>query len=91
MRRRGPPPTTGFDPIWGELHRPQNLRAVDQEGLPPSLSRVAEERLVEVSAPGLYEISFEGVGADRFLPITPRLVDVRAGETAEVIVELRRK
>ncbi|MEM7305048.1 MAG: RNA polymerase sigma factor [Planctomycetota bacterium] len=46
---------------------------------------------VEASAPGLYEISFEGVGADRFLPIAPRRVEVSAGETKDVIVELRRK
>ena len=46
---------------------------------------------MEVSAPGVYEVSFEGVGADRFLPILPRLVDVRAGETAVEIVELLRK
>ena len=46
---------------------------------------------VEVSAPGVYEISFEGIDADRYHPIPPRRVDVRPGETAEVIVELRRK
>ena len=46
---------------------------------------------MEVSAPGVYEVSFEGVGADRFHPIPPRRVDVRAGETTEVIVELRKK
>ena len=47
--------------------------------------------VVAVSAPDVYEISFEGVGADRFLSILPRRVDMREGETAEVIVELRRK
>ncbi len=45
---------------------------------------------MEVSAPGVYEVSFKGVGADRFLPPLPRRVDVRPGETAEVIVEPRR-
>ncbi len=44
-----------------------------------------------VSARGVYEVSFEGVGADRFHPTLPRRVYVRPGETAEVIVELRRK
>jgi hypothetical protein len=44
-----------------------------------------------VTAPGVYEISFEGLTKGRFHPIPLRLVDVRAGETAEVIVELRRK
>lgn len=47
--------------------------------------------ILEASAPGLYEISFDGIGSDRFLPIQPRRVDVQAGETTEVIVELRRK
>jgi len=32
-----------------------------------------------------------GVGADRFLPILPQRVEVRAGEPAELIVELSRK
>ena len=89
--REGGVTVHGFDPIWAELQQPQNLRAVDHEGLPTSLGRFDEERLVEVSAPGLYEIRFEGVGTDRFQPIAPRFVDVRAGETAEVIVELHRK
>jgi hypothetical protein len=75
------------DGIWVGLS--QGIRAVDHEG--PVTVRHLQSRLVEVSAPGLYEISFEGIGADRFLPIPTRLVDVRAGETAEVIVELRRK
>ncbi len=44
-----------------------------------------------VDAPGVYEVSFEGVGADRFHPIPPQRVDVRAAEPAEVIVELQRK
>ena len=48
-------------------------------------------REIEVSAPGVCEVSFEGVGEDRFHPIPPRLVDVRPGETTEVIVELHRK
>ena len=65
----------------------QGIRAVDHEG------RVAPETywLFQASAPGLYEISFEGIGADRFLPIPPRRVDVSAGETTEVIVDLYRK
>jgi hypothetical protein len=47
---------------------------------------------VEVSAPGgVYEVNFKGVGADRFHPIPLRRVVVCPGETAEVIVELRRK
>ena len=44
-----------------------------------------------MSAPGVYEVSFEGVGADRFHSTPPRRVDVSPGETAEVIVELHRK
>jgi hypothetical protein len=68
----------------------QNIRAVGHEG------RVTRDGLqsnmrVEVSAPGLYEISFEGIDADRYHPIAPRLVDVRAGEPTDVLVELHRK
>lgn len=68
----------------------QNIRAVGHEG------RVTRDGLqsnmrVEVSAAGAYEISFEGLDADRYHPIPPRSVDVHAGETAEVIVELHRK
>jgi hypothetical protein len=44
-----------------------------------------------VSAPGVYEISFEGIDRGRYHPIPPRRVDVRAGETTEVIVELHRR
>lgn len=47
--------------------------------------------LFQASAPGLYEISFEGIGQDRFHPIPPRQVNVREGENSKVIVELRRK
>ena len=48
-------------------------------------------REIEVSAPGVYEVSFEDVVAHRFQSIPPRRVTVRAGETAEVIIELQRK
>ncbi len=65
----------------------QCIRAVDHEG---SVSAV-KYWLFEASAPGLYEISFEGIGADRFLPIPARRVEVCAGETTEVIVDLLRK
>ncbi|MEM7203644.1 MAG: hypothetical protein AAF628_25495 [Planctomycetota bacterium] len=41
--------------------------------------------------PGPYEIGFEGVGTQRFLPIPSRRLEERAGESAEVIVDLRRK
>lgn len=47
--------------------------------------------LLQASAPGPYEIDFEGVGADRFRPIPSRVVEVNAGEITEVIVELERK
>ncbi len=65
----------------------QGIRAVDHEGRVNAVTYW----LFEATAPGIYEVSFEGIGADRFLPIPPRRVDVRAGETTEVIVELRRK
>jgi hypothetical protein len=63
------------------------VRAVDHEGRTTPLYK----GYVRVSAPGVYEVSFEGVSDERFHPIPPRSVDVRAGETTEVIVELRRK
>ncbi|MEL6713738.1 MAG: hypothetical protein AAFP86_08190 [Planctomycetota bacterium] len=47
--------------------------------------------LLEASAPGLYEVDFGEVGTDRFCPIPIRQVEVRAGEIAEVIVELERE
>ncbi len=73
------------DAIFNGLGR--SIHAVDHEGTAPSVSY----EVVPVSAPGLYELTFEGVGSDRFLPIQPRRIDVREGETAEVVVELRRK
>ncbi len=78
------------DEIWNWMHYGtlKSVRAVDHEGR--SLGR-AGEWVAEVSAPGVYEIDFEGFTKDRFHPIPPRLVAVRAGEMAEVIVELRRK
>jgi hypothetical protein len=78
------------DGIWDWMHYGtlKSVRAVDHEG---RCRGRAGERVAEVSAPGVYEIDFEGLTKDRFHPIPPRLVSVRAGETAEVIVELHRK
>jgi hypothetical protein len=78
------------DGIWDWVHYGtlNCVRAVDHKGR--SKGR-AGEQITEVSAPGVYEISFEGLTKGRFLPIPPRRVDVREGETAEVIVELHRK
>lgn len=64
---------------------------MDHEGRLTNLKLSGKEILVEVSAAGTYEVGLEDVGADRFLPIPIQRVDVRAGETTEVIVELRRK
>jgi hypothetical protein len=89
-----------FDQLWGEAYSAvrDTLSPVDHEGRLTNINGLGVERdesgmalVVEVSAPGLYELGFEGVGADRFLPAPPRLVDVRAGEPAAVIVELIRK
>ena len=68
----------------------RGIRAVDHEGAVTS-NYLHAARYVEVSAPGVYEVSFEGVGKGRFHPIPPQRFDVLPGETAEVIVELRRK
>ena len=78
-----------LDGIWNEMSR--GIRGVDHEGRLYSIKDVTKGKLVKVDAPGVYEVSFEGVGADRFHPIPPRRIDVHPGETAEVIVELRRK
>ncbi len=72
------------------LHTTEDIRAVDHEGRVTD-GGLQRDMLVEVSAPGLYEISFERIDADRYHPLPPRLVDVRAGETTEVIVDLRGK
>ncbi|MEE8218779.1 MAG: hypothetical protein V3S03_07405, partial [Vicinamibacteria bacterium] len=72
------------------VHTTRDIRAVDHEGRVTD-GGLQRDMVVEVSAPGLYEISFEGISADRYHPIPPRRVTVRAGETTEVIVELRRK
>jgi hypothetical protein len=74
------------DGIFGGLSR--CIRAVGHDG---RVGGMYPYSLVWASAPGPYEISFEGIGTDRFLPIPPRRVEVREGETTEVIVELRRK
>jgi len=72
------------------MHTTRDIRAVDHEGRVTD-GGLQRDMVVEVSAPGIYEINFEGVTGDRYHPILPRLVDVREGETTEVIVELRRK
>ncbi len=78
------------DEIWEWVHYGtlKYVRAVDHTG--HSRGRVGKQ-LTEVSAPGIYEISFEGLTKDLFHPIPLRRVDVRAGETTEVIVQLHRK
>lgn len=78
------------DEIWGEMQRAENFRAIGHDGEVTNIS-VKATQLIEVSAPGVYEISFEGVGADRFEQIPPQRVEVGPRETAEVVVELRRK
>ncbi|MEM7199776.1 MAG: hypothetical protein AAF628_05890 [Planctomycetota bacterium] len=72
------------------LHTTRDIRAVDHEGRVTD-GGLQRDMVVELSAPGLYEISFERIDAERYHPIPPRRVDVRAGETTEVIVELHRK
>jgi RNA polymerase sigma factor (sigma-70 family) len=67
------------------------LRAVDHEGLPVNRGRSEGVVFVEVSAPGAYEITFGDITGDAYQPVPPRLIDVRAGEPTEVIVDLIRK
>lgn len=72
------------------LQARRDIRAVGHEGRVTG-DGLQKDMRVEVSAPGIYEINFEAVTDNRYDPIPPRRVDVRADETAEVIVELRRK
>lgn len=74
------------DAVFHGLSR--GIRAVGHDG---RVRGMYPYSLLQASAPGLYEIHFDGVGSDRFLPIPPRRIDVRAGETTEVIVDLQRK
>ena len=73
------------DEIYWGLH--EGIRAVGHAGQ----SSYVLHKVARVTAPGAYEISFEGVGADRFLPIPPQRVEVLEEGTPDVIVELRRK
>jgi hypothetical protein len=81
------------DEIWGRAYyaRGDSLRAVDHEGRPTSRKISEGVVLVEVSAPGAYELSFEDLIGDLYHPVPPRIVDVAAGEATHVIVELIRK
>ena len=72
------------------MHTTQDIRAVGHEGRVTD-GGLQRDMIVEVSAPGLYEISFDRIDAERYHTVPPRLVDVRAGETTEVIVDLRRR
>ncbi len=82
-----------FDELSGSSYSAiqESIRAVNHKGRLTDLKLSGNALIAEVSAPGIYEFSLEGVGTDRFLPIPPQLVAVRAGEKDEVIVELYRK
>ena len=72
------------------VHVSRDIRAIGHKG------RVTGDGMqttmhVDVSAPGLYEISFKSVGGDRYHPIPPRRVEIRGGETTVMIVDLLRK
>jgi hypothetical protein len=41
-----------------------------------------------LSAPGTWQVSVDPI--DGFAPVEPRMVEVRAGEIADVTIELRR-
>ena len=68
----------------------RDIRAVNHEGRVTD-GGLKRDMRVEVSESGIYEIKFEGVTGDSFHPIPPRLVNMRAGEPANVLVELHRK
>ena len=72
------------------MHTTKDIRAVDHDGrvIDGGLQR---DMRVEVSEPGLYEIHFDRIDAERYHPVPPRVVEVHAGATTAVIVELRRR
>lgn len=72
------------------IYAMQNIRAVGHDG------RVTGDGLqttmrVGLSAPGTYEISFEGLNPEVYHTIAPRLVYVQGGEAVKVTVDLERK
>jgi len=65
----------------------KTVRAIGHDGKVGYLSYW----MLQATKPGLYEISFEGIGKGRFQPIPPRRIEVKAGETTEVVVDLQRQ
>ncbi len=82
-----------FDEIAADAYSPvaSSLRGIDHEGRLTTLRLQGTTLEVEVTAPGLYEFSLEGVEGERFLAIPTRHVEVGPGEVTEVVIELRRK
>lgn len=72
------------------MHTKEDIRAIDHDGRVTD-GGLQRDMVVEVSAAGLYEINFDRIDADLYHPVPARTVEVRADETTEVIVELRRK
>lgn len=68
----------------------RDIRPVGHEGRVTGDGLQTDMR-VEVSAPGFYEIDFDGVTGDVFQPIPRRQVHVQAGEVIKVVVDLVRK
>ncbi|MCP3916647.1 MAG: hypothetical protein GY711_13915 [bacterium] len=56
-----------------------------------TVDRSRKNGTIELSGPGVFDVTFEGVATERFRPIETRRVEVRAGETAEVVVALERR
>ena len=61
------------------LQTRRDIRAVDHDGRVTG-GGLQRDMRVEVSGPGLYEIHFDGLDAERYFPVPPRRVEVRAGE-----------
>ncbi|MEM7263156.1 MAG: hypothetical protein AAF488_14290, partial [Planctomycetota bacterium] len=68
----------------------QNVRPVDHDGR-VTRDGLQSTMLVEVSAPGVYEIHFDGLDDEEYHSLPSRQVEVQAGEALDVIVDLRRK
>ena len=66
----------------------KNIRAVGHDGRVTG-DGLQTDRIVEVSAPGVYELHFDGIDTERYHPLPPRQVEVREGEVVKVIVDLR--
>jgi hypothetical protein len=72
------------------LFRTLRVQRLDGEGR-VTLNALVTESLLELSAPGLYEISFEDVGDVRYFPPPPQRIELRAGHVTDLEIPLQRR